>query len=61
MGKVKSWLMSMEEDATWMSRDGWAGKHGSSNLRIYDEVQDQIAHEMAVHRVQCLNDFIEGR
>ena len=61
MGKVKSWLMTMEEDATWMSRDGWAGKHGSFNLRIYDEVQDQIANEMAVHQVQCLNDFIEGR
>ena len=61
MGKVKSWLTTMEEDATWMSRDGWAGKHGSSNLRIYDEVQDQIATEMAVHQVQCLNDFIEGR
>ena len=38
MGKVKSWLMGMEEDAMWMSRDSWAAEHGAMNLQVYDDV-----------------------
>jgi len=37
MGKVKGWLMDMQEDAMWMSRDSWAARHGAHNLDVYDE------------------------
>jgi len=43
MGKVSDWLIGMQEDAAWMSRDSWAAKNGAQNLRVYDEVQDSIA------------------
>jgi len=43
MGKVKSWLMGMEEDATWMSRDSWAAEHGAMNLQVYDDVQGRAS------------------
>ena len=41
MGKVKAWLMDMEEDAMWMSRDSWAARHGAHNLTVYDEARDK--------------------
>ncbi len=41
MGKVKSWLMGMEEDAMWMSRDSWAAEHGAMNLQVYDTARDR--------------------
>ena len=47
MGKVKDWLIGMQEDAMWMSRDSWAAKHGASNLRVYDEVQEEMAGQRA--------------
>ena len=47
MGKVKDWLIGMEEDAAWMSRDSWAAEHGAQNLRVYDEVQDEMAGQRA--------------
>ena len=43
MGRVKDWVIGMEEDAAWMSRDSWAAKHGASNLTVYDEAQDAMA------------------
>lgn len=39
MGKVKAWLMDMQEDALEMSRDAWIEKHGASNAAVFDEVQ----------------------
>ena len=29
----------MEMDATWMSKDTWAAKHGASNLNLWYDVQ----------------------
>ena len=43
MGRVKDWVIGMEEDASWMSRDSWAAKHGAFNLTVYDEAQDAMA------------------
>ena len=43
MGRVKDWVICMEEDAAWMSRDSWAAKHGAANLTVYDEAQDAMA------------------
>ena len=47
MGKVKDWLIGMEEDAAWMSRDSWAAKNGAQNLQLYDEVQEEMAGQRA--------------
>ncbi len=41
MGKVKAWLMDMEEDAMGMSRDSWAARHGSHNLDVFDKARDK--------------------
>ena len=42
MGKVSDWLIGMQEDATWMSRDSWAAKNGAQNLDVYDRTQDEM-------------------
>jgi hypothetical protein len=47
MGKVKDWLIGMQEDAMWMSRDSWAAKNGEQNLRLYDEIQDEMTEQRA--------------
>ena len=43
MGRVKDWVIGMQEDATWMSRDSWAAEHGAHNLDVYDETQDVLS------------------
>ena len=50
MGKVKDWLIGMEEDAAWMSRDSWAAEHGAQNLRVYDEVQEDMTGQRSPSR-----------
>ena len=32
----------MERDATWMSKDTWAVKHGSANLNLWYEIQYEM-------------------
>tara|TARA_A100001011_G_scaffold75220_1_gene77298 strand:+ start:7371 stop:7580 length:210 start_codon:yes stop_codon:yes gene_type:complete len=53
MGKVKSWLMGMEEDAMWMSRDSWAAEHGAMHLQVYDDVQGRMAHSRDQSRIEA--------
>jgi len=43
MGKVKAWLMDMEEDATHLSKDEWIRKHGQAREYIFDKVQDELS------------------
>lgn len=50
MGKVSDWLIGMEEDAAWMSRDSWAAEHGATNLRVYDEVQEDMTGQRSPRR-----------
>ena len=38
MGKVKAWLMEMEEDAAEMTRDEFMDKHGEYQVDIWDRV-----------------------
>jgi hypothetical protein len=40
MGKVKEWLMTMEEDAVDMSKLFFCTKHGAENQDIWDRVND---------------------
>ena len=43
MGGVKSWLMDMEEDAQYLSREDWIEKHGETQLDVYNEVQQELS------------------
>ena len=45
MGKVKSWLMRMEEDAECMPRESWVYLHGEEHVDIWYEVQHRQAME----------------
>jgi len=38
MGKVKAWLMEMEDDALKMTRDEFMHKHGEYQMDIWDRV-----------------------
>jgi len=67
MGKVSDWLIGMEEDAAWMSRDSWAAKNGASNLRVYDEVQEDMTGqrfptpEMLQEQINKLEEIFGGK
>ena len=39
MGKVKDWIMGMEEDANCMSLYEWIDKHNISNRSVYDRAR----------------------
>ncbi len=41
MGRVKDWIIGMEEDAMSMSRESWAEKHGAHNLSVFDEAREK--------------------
>ena len=38
MGKVKAWLMEMEDDALEMTRDEFIAEHGEYQVDIWDRV-----------------------
>tara|TARA_R110001606_G_scaffold382859_1_gene544844 strand:+ start:125 stop:316 length:192 start_codon:yes stop_codon:yes gene_type:complete len=40
MGKVKAWLMTMEEDAADMSKLQFCATHGATHMDIWDRVND---------------------
>tara|TARA_R110000803_G_scaffold108114_5_gene176393 strand:- start:399 stop:563 length:165 start_codon:yes stop_codon:yes gene_type:complete len=40
MGKVKQWLMTMEEDAAELSKLFFCAKHGAVHQDIWDRVND---------------------
>ena len=37
MGRVKAWLMDMEEDATILSADEFKKQHGKKHIYIWEE------------------------
>jgi hypothetical protein len=39
MGKVKAWVMDMEEDAIDMTIEAWCEKHGESLIEVYHEAR----------------------
>jgi hypothetical protein len=41
MGKVKGWLMEMEEDALIMPLDEWINKHGETQKHVYVSVNGE--------------------
>ena len=46
MGKVNDWLIEMEEDASYMTRQEFMDKHGETVAEVYDELQLKWQHEM---------------
>jgi len=42
MGRVKDWLIEMQEDAAEMSREEWMEKHGESAVEVYNDVHRAI-------------------
>lgn len=42
MGKVKDWLIEMQEDAVCMTREEWTDKHGESVIEIYDKIHREL-------------------
>ncbi len=41
MSKIGNWLMEMQEDAAWSSKEVFIRKHGVSQSAVWDEVQRQ--------------------
>jgi hypothetical protein len=42
MSKIGNWVVEMQEDTTWSSRDVFIRKHGLSNVAVWDEVHRQM-------------------
>ena len=45
MGKVKAWVMDMEEDAIDMTVEEWCEKHGESLIDIYHDARRKFSGE----------------
>jgi|TARA_R100001086_G_scaffold148919_1_gene78896 hypothetical protein len=45
MGKVKAWIMDMEEDAIDMTLEEWTAKHGESVIDVYHEARRKFSGE----------------
>jgi hypothetical protein len=39
MGKVSDWMIEMEDDASYMTRQQFMDKHGETVVEYYDELQ----------------------
>ena len=39
MSKTGQWILGMQEDATWMSRDVFIRVHGISQVDIWEKIQ----------------------
>ena len=46
MGRVKEWLMDMEEDAMFMSQEEWCAKHGESVIEVYHEARRRFVEHV---------------
>ena len=46
MGRVKDWMIEMQEYATEMSCDEWMAKHGESVIEVYDDLHRAIQGDL---------------
>ena len=62
MGKVKAWLMEMEDDAAVTTRDEFMDKHGEYQLDIWDRVNEVDADSyIKIKRAwECFYDMVRG-
>jgi len=42
MGKVKDWVIEMEQDALYLTREEWTDKHGESAVEVYNKIQAEL-------------------
>ena len=47
MGKVSDWLIEMEEDASYMTRQEFIDKHSEAVAEVYDEMQLRWRYDYA--------------
>jgi len=45
MGKVKAWLMGMEEDAEVLTAQEFVEKHGSRHIDVWSKVQWELGKD----------------
>ena len=45
MGKIKAWVMGMEEDAEVLTAQEFMEKHGSGHLDIWSKVQWELGKD----------------
>lgn len=45
MSKIGNWVLEMQEDAQWCSREVFIRKHGLSQVVVWDEVQRQMEED----------------
>ena len=48
MGRVKDWLIGMEEDALEMTREEWISNYGADLIKIYEDVNNEKHDEERV-------------
>ena len=41
MGKMKSWLQLMQDDAVKLSRTDWVHLYGLTNIRVYIDINGE--------------------
>ena len=47
MSKVGSWVLGMQEDAAWMSREQFVKVHGAAQADVWDRVhQEEFDYEL---------------
>ena len=51
MGRVKDWLIGMEEDALVMTREEWISNYGADLIKIYEDVNNATNDEKRAHGV----------
>jgi len=56
MGKVKDWLIEMQEDAMCMTRDEWVDKHGESVIDVYNDLNRNKQGELFDVQTTPLSD-----
>ena len=56
MGKVKDWLIEMQEDAMCMTRDEWVDKHGESVIDVYNDLNRDKQGELFDVQTTPLSD-----
>jgi hypothetical protein len=52
MGKMKDWIIRMEEDASLLTRSEWIKVHGAEHAVVYDHEQSEVDPDWS--------DFHEG-
>ena len=45
MGRVKDWLMDMQDDAPYMSRKDWIEKHRASSIKVWEEAREDYTEK----------------